>query len=97
MEKMVGMDICPKMIKFCRFHHHNSEDFQMEFEVADAFTPSTMLPSWKSNFDLLTTFHTMHWITDQRKALESCHFCLKDDGIALIQVTLKCDAWIQSE
>ena len=85
---VVGMDVAPEMIAFCRDRHlPGNQDLQ--FEVADAGDPSTMKAHWEAQFDLLVSFTAMHWVPDQRKVLQCVKFCLKSDGVALLLLPMK--------
>ena len=68
-----------------------------DFEVADAGDPASMKASWSCQFDLLVSFLTMHWVSDQRKVLQNIGFCLKPGGLALILMGYKHKAFIGSE
>ena len=43
------------------------------------------------SFDLLTSFSAMHWVEDQKAALQNMSFCLKIGGIALMTMVVKPD------
>ena len=87
------MDISAAMTKHCTDHHlaksQEPEETEITFEVADAGDPSSMLASWDSHYDLLTTFTAMHWIHDQKAALNSMRYCLKDHGLAVMHIVIQ--------
>ena len=94
-KQVVGMDISAAMIEYCTTQHvvesapSSCNRTEIQFAVADAGNPSSMMESWRSHFDLLTSFSAMHWVHDQEAALNSMHLCLKKRGIALMTMVLQ--------
>ena len=94
-EQIVGMDVSPEMVGYCRSHHldnaqsSSKESKTLHFEVADAGDAETMKSDWNSGYDILVSFTAMHWVPDQNQVLQNINFVLKKDGFALLLIPVK--------
>ena len=94
---VIGMDKSDEMIRYCRDHYSQEKELKgsaknstlIDFVEADAGDPATMKPSWEHRFDLLVSFLALHWVPDQRKALQNIGFCLQSGGFAVILMAYK--------
>jgi trans-aconitate 2-methyltransferase len=73
---VVGMDISEKMIKQAS---SNFRDENLMFFQGNA----NAIP-FKEQFNKVTSFCTLHWVLDQKNALNSLRDCLKQGGIMLL-------------
>lgn len=73
---VVGMDISQKMIKQAS---SNFKEGNLMFFQGNA----NAIP-FKEQFSKVTSFCTLHWVLDQKNALNSMRDCLKQGGIMLL-------------
>jgi trans-aconitate 2-methyltransferase len=79
---VVGVDISSAMIEFAKSKYEQIHK-NLRFEIKDA----TSLEE-AQKFDVVTSFAAMHWILDQKAALQNCHRSLKQNGKLWIQMPL---------
>lgn len=77
---VLGVDPSREMVRFATATFGPAEYPNLRFEVADART----LP-YRDEFDLVVSFNALHWVPDQRPALESIRQALKPGGQTLLQ------------
>jgi len=74
--KVVGIDISTSMIK-----HAKNTFPQVTFEEKDIYEMN-----YDHEFDLVVSFSTMQWVTDQKRALKLVHRALKKGGRVVISM-----------
>jgi trans-aconitate 2-methyltransferase len=76
----LGVDPSRDMVAFALSHFGPPARMNLRFEVADARS----LP-YRSEFDLVVSFNALHWVPEQRLALESIGAALKPGGRAILR------------
>jgi SAM-dependent methyltransferase len=103
-KEILGTDISLQMINFCKEERKKTledvleDPVKLSFAVVDSGDPAALF--WKDKkekFDLVTSLTALHWIADQRKALECVTSWLKPGGHFLIHLFLRKDALYQSQ
>lgn len=82
--KVVGCDISKAMLAFASKTYPASEYPNLSFIEKDACNLGIC-----EQYDRVVSFSTLHWIKDQKRALESIYQALKPMGKALIRATPK--------
>lgn len=82
---VIGVDKSPSMIHLARESFPKDQYPNLSFEVQDATQLNISL-----QFDLITSFSCLHWIKDQRAALQHLHYLLKPSGKAILLTFPKC-------
>ncbi|XP_075150090.1 juvenile hormone acid methyltransferase [Haematobia irritans] len=77
-ERLVGTDISNKMIKFAQNCY--SSYGHCEFKQLDIATEDKLPQDLQGAFDHVTSFYCMHWIQDQRQALNNIYNLLQPTG-----------------
>jgi trans-aconitate 2-methyltransferase len=73
-----GIDPSPRMIEVARKLDTGNE--RLRFEVQDV-----LAMRFAEDFDVVVSFNVLHWVLDQRRALERMHAALRPRGWALLQ------------
>lgn len=71
---IIGLDLSPAMLQFA-VKNHAAENRHLFFVRGDA----TEIPFYQQ-FDIAVSFCCLHWVRDQKKALESIQHCLIPGG-----------------
>lgn len=79
---VVGVDISPSMIGFAKNAFEQVSN--LKFEIQDAATLN-----YDKQFDLITSFTVMQWVTKQHQALCGFHRALKPGGKLWIQMPVE--------
>lgn len=98
---VLAIDGSPSMIHYARQNHASSK---LQFELSEV-TDSLFYEKFPSYFDLIVSFHCLHWVDNQLVVLLGIKKCLKPGGRAFIRLTSKgwdpiqenADALIRSE
>ena len=69
------------MVEYAEKHNANPA---IEYHQADISQRSSLRHDWKGAFDLLTSFHVLHWVRDQAVALSNIRYLLKPDAEILV-------------
>lgn len=77
---VVGVDPSQDMIAFAIKHFGSVAHVNLRFEVADA----RRLP-FREEFDLVVSFNALHWVPEQKPALEGIRAALKPGGRAVLR------------
>ncbi len=77
---IIGIDTSPEMITFAKQHYKDKKN--ISFQVADV-TKIT----YQETFDMVVAFFCLHWITDQKTALQKMVQSLKSQGKLFIIFT----------
>jgi trans-aconitate 2-methyltransferase len=83
---VVGLDNSPTMLEYARKTYQNDLNQNLTFIFGDASQYDTYkkLPQ---QFDLVVSFHTLHWFEDQTQALLGVMSVLKPNGRAFLRLT----------
>ncbi|XP_074643632.1 juvenile hormone acid O-methyltransferase-like [Tubulanus polymorphus] len=79
-DRIFGFDKSASMVEFARSKNSNP---RIEYSVADVTKPDTFKPEWQQKFDLITSFHVLHWTKNQYKNLENVKSLLSPNGEVL--------------
>lgn len=82
--QFVGCDISKEMIAFASQKYPSSEYPNLTFLLRDACNLK-----YEAAFDRIVSFSSLHWISDQKVALQSIYEALKPGGKVLIRATPK--------
>ncbi len=82
--KVVGCDISKAMLAFASKTYPSSDYPNLSFVEKDACNLG-----YDEQFDRVVSFSSLHWIKDQKQALQSIYHSLKPRGKALIRATPK--------
>ncbi|KYQ53175.1 Putative methyltransferase 235L [Trachymyrmex zeteki] len=78
---VIGTDISESMIDYAKKRY--TKEKRLEFEVLDIQTKN--LPTkYVSEFDLVLSFHTLHWCNDIKQAFENIYHMLRPNGTMLV-------------
>ncbi|XP_037817110.1 juvenile hormone acid O-methyltransferase [Lucilia sericata] len=77
-ERIVGSDISPKMVNYAKNCYYTHE--KCDFRVLDIGTKNDIPNDMKEQFDHVTSFYCLHWIQNQRQALQNIYNLLKAEG-----------------
>ncbi|KAF5299211.1 hypothetical protein FQA39_LY02384 [Lamprigera yunnana] len=83
--KLVGIDVSPKMIKFAKESYENSTVKFVELDILGDKMPEDFV----GHFDHLVSTYCLHLVNDQRKALKNMHIMLKPEGNILLNFMSK--------
>ncbi|XP_061397332.1 juvenile hormone acid O-methyltransferase-like [Musca vetustissima] len=89
-DRIVGSDISRKMIEFARKCYRDVK--QCEFKVLDIGTEEQLPKDMKGAFDHVTSFYCLHWIQNQRQALQNIYDLLRTEGGDCLLVFLASNA-----
>jgi len=81
---VVGVDSSHEMIAFASSHYGPATRPNLRFETADA----RQLP-YRDEFDLVVSFNSLHWVTQQDEALRSIRSAMKPVGRAQLRLVPK--------
>jgi trans-aconitate methyltransferase len=84
---VIGADISSAMVKYASKSFRHSDHANLLFMRADALD----LP-FTEQFDVVTSFTTLHWVLDQATALRQIKQCLVENGLALLLLPEKSPA-----
>ncbi|XP_073822305.1 juvenile hormone acid methyltransferase [Musca autumnalis] len=76
--RVVGSDISRKMVQFARTCY--SSEKQCSFRVLDIGTKENLPEDLVGSFDHVTSFYCLHWIQNQRQALQNIYNLLRPQG-----------------
>jgi trans-aconitate 2-methyltransferase len=77
---VLGVDPSRDMVAFASSHFGPPTWVNLRFEVADARSLS-----YRDEFDLVVSFNALHWVPEQRLALQSIRAALKPDARAILR------------
>ncbi|XP_065356806.1 juvenile hormone acid O-methyltransferase [Calliphora vicina] len=77
-KRIVGSDISPKMINYAKNVYNLKE--RCDFRVLDIGTERDIPNDMKQQFDHVTSFYCLHWIQNQRQALQNIYNLLRVEG-----------------
>lgn len=84
--KVIGIDNSESMISYAKEKFGLSPN--LTFEVIDA-ADSAFYARFAEAFDLVVSFHCLHWVADQQAALNGISVTLKPGGKAFLRLTSK--------
>jgi ubiquinone/menaquinone biosynthesis C-methylase UbiE len=79
---VMGVDICPTMIEFAKIQYPPNKYPNLTFIEKDARNLEMA-----NAFDRIISFNSLHWITNQKQALQSIYNSLRPGGKAYIVVS----------
>lgn len=79
---LLGTDVSEEMVRFGREHYAELEN--VEFDRWDLTSDSQAFLRHHQPFDHVTSFYCLHWIQNQKLALQNIHNVLKPDGNCLL-------------
>ncbi|XP_075150992.1 juvenile hormone acid O-methyltransferase-like [Haematobia irritans] len=77
-KRLVCSDINPKMVNYARQQYDHIKG--SEFRVLDMETLRRLPSDLEGNFDHVMSFYVLHWIQNQRQALENIYHLLRPEG-----------------
>ncbi|XP_018347583.1 PREDICTED: juvenile hormone acid O-methyltransferase-like [Trachymyrmex septentrionalis] len=79
--EVIGIDISESMIDYAKKKYIKEK--RLEFDVLDIQTKN--LPAkYVSEFNLVLSFHTLHWCNDIKQAFENIYRMLRPNGVMLV-------------
>jgi len=78
---VTGLDVSKKMIELAK-QKFDSQNSKLDFLVGNAMA----LPFSDSKFDVVTSFNSLHWLSDAEKGLKEFYRVLKTEGRVVIVV-----------
>ncbi|XP_055855264.1 juvenile hormone acid O-methyltransferase isoform X2 [Episyrphus balteatus] len=80
-KKIVASDISSKMVRHGKKTYSHIDN--VDFKVLDIGT-ETLPKEFINEFDHVTSFYCLHWVQNQRQAIENIYQVLKHDGDCLL-------------
>lgn len=80
-DKIVGVDLSPKMVRHGKKSY--SQTKRVDFKVLDIGT-ETLPKEFLCAYDHVTSFYCLHWVQNQRQAMENIYKVLNNDGDCLL-------------
>jgi juvenile hormone-III synthase len=85
-DNVVGVDISKEMIKFANENYGNHFTKFFEINIESDFESMEKLEP--ESFDIVTSFHCLHWVKNQRKAFANIYKLMKPKARCLISFVL---------
>jgi len=83
---VLGIDVSPNMIDHAKAQHTSETQELLQFAVGDASDPNlyTKLLLQYGKFDLIVSFHCLHWVSDHLSMLQNLKMCLAGNSKAYL-------------